>query len=159
MVTLRVQVEATVGRRIPPGLVGELARRLGRAANRLNVSKEQLAGLGIRIVGDQEMTDLNERHRGKRQPTDVLSFRGDPEESQGLGDLVLDWDAVVRQAGAAHAQALLDEATSLAVHGLVHLLGYDHGRRHHARAMLRLERRAGRAARLSRLNRPYGGGG
>lgn len=54
------------------------------------------------------------------------------------------------------AAAALDEATVLAVHGLCHLLGHDHGRRGEARAMHRAERRGLRAAGTPDVPRPYG---
>lgn len=58
--------------------------------------------------------------------------------------------------GTDEAAAALDEATVLAVHGLCHLLGHDHGFPAEARAMHRDERRALRAARAPDVPRPYG---
>ena len=57
----------------------------------------------------------------------------------------------------AGAPSLLDEATQLVVHGLAHLAGHDHARRHEARRMLRAERRAARSASVAPPLRPYGG--
>ena len=54
------------------------------------------------------------------------------------------------------AAAVLDEATVLAIHGLCHLLGHDHGERREGRAMHRRERRGLRAARVADIPRPYG---
>lgn len=95
---------------------------------------------------------------GEPVPTDVLSF--EPETLPGtveasLGDLVLDFDAVVRQAPAATLAAWSAEATTLAIHGLVHLLGHDHATRPQARQMLRAEVRAHRVAGLGKPHRGY----
>jgi probable rRNA maturation factor len=81
------------------------------------------ASAGLMVVGAEEMAELNHRHRGKEGPTDVLSFPidgVDPERATGdgpppeLGDVVICPDA---------AQVPL---TTLAIHGALHLLGYDH---------------------------------
>lgn len=64
------------------------------------------------------------------------------------------WPDLVQ--GTAEAAAALDEAAVLAIHGLCHLLGHDHGRPAEARAMHRDERRALRAARTPDVPRPYG---
>lgn len=64
------------------------------------------------------------------------------------------WPDLVQ--GTAEAEAAIDEATVLAIHGLCHLLGHDHGRAAEARAMHRDERRALRAADTSDVPRPYG---
>jgi probable rRNA maturation factor len=80
---------------------------------------------------------------------------GDAEQAPppiGLGDIVLSWDAVRRQAG---ARPLLDEATVLLIHGLAHLLGHDHTGRRDGRAMHRRERRGLSAARVADIPRPY----
>lgn len=64
------------------------------------------------------------------------------------------WPDLVQ--GTAEAAAALDEATVLAIHGLCHLLGHDHGRPAEARAMHRRERKGLRAARTPDVPRPYG---
>lgn len=61
--------------------------------------------------------------------------------------------------GSAEARAAVDEATVLAIHGLCHLLGHDHGHRAEARAMHRREREGLRAADTPDVPRPYGLGG
>lgn len=153
---IRVQVAPQVRRRVGSAVVRELARRLSRMARRLHRDPEALAGLGVRIVDDEEMRRLHAQFLGEDRPTDVLSFPAGPDEPS-LGDLVIDWDAVRRQAAGPSEHDRLQEAASLAVHGFAHLLGHDHGTRPQARAMLRLERRACRAAGLPPPVRPYGG--
>lgn len=152
----RIDVVGRMRARVAPRARRSLARRLHQAGRRLGLSARELGGLGVRIVGDEEMAGLHERFLGEAQTTDVLSFPVEPAATHGdpelplLGDVVLCWDAVVRQARSPGAQAQLDEATVLCVHGIVHLLGHDHGTRAAARAMRRLERRALRACGLSR---------
>jgi probable rRNA maturation factor len=92
-----------------------LARRLGPALER---------ELTVRVTGDRELRRLNSGFLGHDEVTDVLSFPSG--ESTGyLGDLALSWPAVVRQAAAfGHTPEL--EAALLTVHGLLHLLGWDH---------------------------------
>jgi probable rRNA maturation factor len=164
-VTPRVEI-ALAGRRLPSTVVRHIARRVRRAAGRLGIGRERLSSLTIRIVDDRQMSALHQRHMSLAGPTDVLSFP--PADLPGprgtaavdlapLGDIVIDWDAVIRQASRGGWTGWTDEAVSLAIHGLVHLLGHDHRTRTEARPMLRIERRASRAAGLPAVVRPYGG--
>jgi probable rRNA maturation factor len=89
-------------------------------------------GLSILLVGDRTMRSLNRRYRGKDRTTDVLSFS--LREGQGavashrlLGDIVISVPAARRQAREA-GHSLRAEVDRLLVHGLLHLLGYDHER-------------------------------
>jgi len=76
------------------------------------------------------MRTLNERWRGLDKTTDVLSFpQFDPpvpHSAPCLGDVVISVETATRQADALD-HALSDELVILLVHGLLHLLGYDHG--------------------------------
>ena len=98
--------------------------------------------LSLAIVSDRRMRALNRQFRGKDQVTDVLSF---PSSERGfLGDVVIAAGVSRRQArDAGHSEAT--ELRVLALHGLLHLLGYDHeadgGRM--ARAEARLRKKAG----------------
>lgn len=97
----------------------------------------------VALVSDARMQALNRRFRQKDAPTDVLSFpAGEPGQ---LGDVVIALGVARRQATAA-GHTLGTELRVLALHGLLHLLGYDHeqddGR------MGRLERRLRRAGGL-----------
>jgi probable rRNA maturation factor len=98
--------------------------------------------LSIAIVSDRRMRALNRQFRGKDKVTDVLSF---PADARGfLGDIVIAAGVSKRQARDAGHSAQT-EVRVLALHGLLHLLGYDHeaddGRM--ARAEARLRRKAG----------------
>ena len=77
----------------------------------------------IAIVPDTRVRLLNRQYRGKDQPTDVLSFPAD--ERGQLGDVVIASGVAARQAREA-GHPLGTELRVLALHGLLHLLGYDH---------------------------------
>ena len=98
--------------------------------------------LSIAIVSDRRMRALNRQFRGKDAVTDVLSF---PSEERGfLGDIVIAAGVSNRQAKDAGHSAQT-EVKGLALHGLLHLLGYDHetddGKM--ARVEARLRKKAG----------------
>ena len=96
----------------------------------------------IAIVPDGRVQQLNRRYRRKDATTDVLSF---PSDERGyLGDVVIAAGVARRQARQA-GHSLQHELRVLALHGLLHLLGYDH------------ERDDGRMARLERRLRRAGG--
>jgi probable rRNA maturation factor len=82
--------------------------------------------LALRVSGDLELRRLNLRFLGEDHATDVLSF---PSEERGpgahLGDIVVSWPAVIRQA-AEFGHAADSELGLLAVHGFLHILGWDH---------------------------------
>jgi probable rRNA maturation factor len=86
--------------------------------------------LDVLLTGDAEIRALNKQWRGKDQATNVLSFPA-PEmpvpmgQASHLGDLVLAWDTVEREALAAQ-KPLIDHVVHLIVHAMLHLLGYDH---------------------------------
>jgi len=82
--------------------------------------------LAVRISGDGELRRLNRRFLGEDHATDVLSFpSGENEPGAYLGDIVISWPAVVRQAGEfGHPE--IAEVALLAVHGFLHILGWDH---------------------------------
>jgi len=120
--------------------------------------------VAVRLSDDAEVHGLNRQYRGKDQPTNVLSFpmvqpdllealsAGDDGETL-LGDIVLAWQTVATEA-AAKALSSETHATHLIVHGMLHLLGYDHGDDVEAAHMEALETTA--LARLG-IGDPYAG--
>lgn len=90
------------------------------------------AELSIALVGLEEMAQLNGEYRGKEGPTDVLSFECDDpcavidaDEPIMLGDVVIAPDIAESQA-AEYGHTVEEELNLLLVHGVLHLLGYDH---------------------------------
>jgi len=109
-----------------------LADRLRRSAHRLLAAlRLPAAELSVVLLSDRAMRGLNRRYRGLDRPTDVLSFAqrdgvaGAPDGL--LGDVVISIDTARRQAAARGAR-LIEEGERLLIHGVLHLLGYDHER-------------------------------
>jgi probable rRNA maturation factor len=92
---------------------------------------EGACSLSVCIVGDDEIRGLNRDHRGLDEVTDVLSFPVDgldplpPEMERELGDVVISIAQARRQAAEAGVTDV-EELTSLVVHGVLHLAGFDH---------------------------------
>lgn len=103
------------------------------------------AELSLLFTGDRAMRTLNRAYRGIDKTTDVLSFSLREGSLPGihaglLGDIVISVPAAFRQAGEA-GHSLDEELDRLLIHGLLHLLGYDHERSDkEARRMRRKER-------------------
>ena len=116
---------------------GALAAWLARVA-----PSKARGSLTIAVTTDARVRTLNRRFRGVSKPTDVLSFPAD--EPGQLGDIVIARGVAARQARE-RRHSLATELKVLALHGLLHLLGYDHeqdqGRM--ARLEARLRRRGG----------------
>lgn len=99
--------------------------------------------ISLRLVDVQEMSALNETYRGKAGPTNVLSFPADLPADLGLpflGDIVI-CAPVVRKEAAQQSKALDAHWAHMAVHGTLHLLGYDHDNDAEAAEMEALESR------------------
>lgn len=82
-------------------------------------------GFSVVLVSDAAMKNYNREFRGEDRATDVLSFsyeEEDGEEEPYLGDILICVDAAARQ----QRKTLLAELQVLSLHGLLHLLGYDH---------------------------------
>jgi probable rRNA maturation factor len=96
--------------------------------------------LTVVVTTDRRIRSLNRTWRGVDAATDVLSFPGgdDPGPAPHLGDLVISRDTAARQARH-QGHSLATELRVLALHGLLHLLGYDH--EHDSGRMARIERR------------------
>lgn len=99
------------------------------------------AELTVRIVGKEEATELNERWRKARGPTNVLSFPcGDTSglEPDLLGDIVI-CAPVVEQEASAQKKKLKAHWAHMVVHGTLHLLGFDHIKKRDAEKMEAVE--------------------
>ena len=110
-----------------------LVRLAGFALEQLRIHPQ--AELSILLVDEETMSSYHEKYLGEPGPTDVLSFPmdelrppgDDDEPAEGLlGDIVLCPQVTARQA-AEHGRSADAEAEYLLVHGLLHLLGFDHG--------------------------------
>lgn len=106
----------------------------------------ELVELSVAIVDIAEMTELNEQYRGKEGPTDVLSFGCDDPcavvgegEPVTLGDVVIAPEVAEAQA-AEYGHTVEEELNLLLVHGVLHLMGYDHEEDSDAEVMQERER-------------------
>lgn len=94
-------------------------KALGSTEPVLNTETE----VSVLLTGDAEIQKLNSTYRGKDRATDVLSFTQD--DSVLLGDIVVSVDMARAQADA-YSVTFNAEFARLLIHGLLHLLGYDH---------------------------------
>lgn len=128
------------------GRVGPIGRAIEK---HLNDTRGHVA---LALADDATVRDLNRRFRGQDKPTNVLSFPGDtmdfpneevapPGSDTGgtpLGDVILAVETLTREA-AGEGKSADDHFTHLVVHGILHLLGYDHDSNEDAEEMEQLE--------------------
>jgi len=96
-------------------------------------------GVVVLLTSDDALADLNQRFRGKAGPTNVLSFPASANPENHLGDVALAHGVCAREA-AEQGKGLDQHLAHLVVHGVLHLLGYDHETDGEAEAMEALER-------------------
>ena len=138
MTRSRKEGSSGAGRGFTPRLtIDVIGRAPGLAAWLASIAPARARGvMTIAIVPDARVRALNRQFRRKDKSTDVLSF---PSDERGyLGDVVIASGVAARQAREA-GHSLGTELRVLALHGLLHLLGYDH--EHDDGRMARLERR------------------
>ena len=102
---------------------------------------EALSEVSVVVTDDDTVRQLNQRFRGVDAATDVLSFRLDtdgfvtpPDSRRQLGELIISYPTAARQADEA-GHDVEGELAHLVVHGLLHLIGYDHESPSDRRAM------------------------
>jgi len=115
-----IEVEARLGDGAASTDLAPLVDHVRFACGRVGVDR---ATVGLVVVSPDEMAAINGEHRGRPEPTDVLSFPVDGPEARDwpedgpppeLGDILI------------CPEAAEEPLTTLAVHGLLHLVGYDH---------------------------------
>ena len=117
------------GGRIAP-IVDALSKRLPDAAG----------VVALALADDAMVRDLNARFRNQDKPTNVLSFPSgeEPGPDAQLGDVILAVETLRREARA-EGKPAADHFTHLVIHGILHLLGYDHESAEDAARMEQLE--------------------
>lgn len=132
---VRVEVQRRVQAWAPPR--AEIAKWASVALGRRAAGRE----MGLRVVGAAESQRLNSQYRGKDKPTNVLSFpvaplpgRAPVAAAHPLGDLVI-CPQVLRTEARAQGKTLRAHWAHLVVHGVLHLIGYDHEREAEASRM------------------------
>lgn len=135
--------------------VGSLEEFLENLRGEIGLGPESVA---VRLIGDAEMARLNETYREKKGATDVLSFPAEAEwgkpgtlkhqvrraRGEFLGDIAIS-PAVARRNAKLLGRGLAEELKVLILHGVLHLLGYDHetDRGEMERIEMRLRRKLG----------------
>lgn len=134
-----------------------LARVAAQAALIGAKADQDASELSIVLADDRLLRRLNRDFRGKDKPTNVLSFPAGGMNGAAvpsvplLGDVVIAHGTTAQEAGA-QGKSVADHLSHLVVHGVLHLLGYDHEKASDARRMERLE--TGILARLG-IGDPY----
>ena len=131
----------TVHWHLRPSYEPFVKRRSLNVLARQTLAVEQVEGpvvLSIAVVDNRTIEGLNRRYRGVDSATDVLSFalgsNGSVDEDGLLGEVVIALPTARRQASEAR-HSLDDELAHLLVHGILHILGYDHESQSDAKRM------------------------
>ena len=139
-IDIDMMVDAAAWREALPALKSLVDRTLLAVWRR--AGDDSPAEASLVLSSDAEMRKLNFQHRAVDHSTNVLAFPlGEPMQPDGprhLGDIVLAYETVVREA-ARDAKPLDAHVAHLLVHGLLHLLGHDHESESDAEAMEQIE--------------------
>lgn len=112
---MKLEIEKRVPCRVPRLRIEELLKMTVRKYGKGKL--KDVDEFSLAFVGSSEMKKLNQKYRGKNEPTDVLSFE--------YGEVIVCVPVAVRQAKE-HKMSLNDEFCLLFTHGVLHVLGYDH---------------------------------
>lgn len=135
---LEIEVVKAVRAAVAPAFVRSVIVRASLSPEIAARLPEGDATIAIRLTGDRELRRLNRAYAGSDETTDVLSFTGSDHH---VGDLAISWHAVLRQARE-FGHPVPTELALLCVHGMLHLLGWDHATVAQRREMTRLTIRA-----------------
>ncbi len=125
-----------------PSDAGTIVRRAIAQAARMTNAEVAGCTLAVLLTGDAAIRKLNAQWRGLDKATNVLSFpapRSKAPAPAPLGDIAIARETTAREA-ADEGKPFGDHLTHLAVHGFLHLLGYDHESDAQAETMEQLER-------------------
>jgi probable rRNA maturation factor len=100
--------------------LSDLRKFVSRIVQELGIASRPFA---VVFITDAAMRDYNRTYRGYDKPTDVLSFRGD---AGYLGDILISSETAYNQARKSVTLRFQTNIQRLIVHGLLHLMGYDH---------------------------------
>jgi probable rRNA maturation factor len=130
-------VEAPEWRKVSAGLLPQLRRAARLAWLRGPEESRSRNRFTILLTDDVKLKSLNCNFRGKDKPTNVLSFPAEGADAY-LGDVAVAYGVTSREAKEA-GKPFAAHATHLVIHGVLHLLGYDHENAREARVMEPLE--------------------
>ncbi|EKD42859.1 MAG: hypothetical protein ACD_72C00552G0003 [uncultured bacterium] len=119
-----------------------VAKDIQKIAQAIAKKEKKIKGeIELSFIGDKEMTTLNYHYRGKKYPTDVLSFAWQEEsgfKSSLLGQIYICYPQIKRQAKEWKVTVEAELARML-IHGLLHLVGHDHIKKTEAKKMFTLQ--------------------
>jgi probable rRNA maturation factor len=118
-----LDVEVSVGEGVAPPLDAERIEAAVRHV--LRAEGVAAAEISVALVGDDEIAALNQQYLDHEGPTDVISFHLHEPGKPPLGDVYVGVDQAARQA-AGFGASVAEEVLRLAVHGTLHVLGYEH---------------------------------
>jgi probable rRNA maturation factor len=130
-VEINILVDEGVEAGVEPAWLEDVAQRV-LAAEKATAKTE----VGIVVTGQEMVQQLNRNYRGQDEPTDVLAFSARdeadgsrfilaPDGLSHLGEVIISYPQAAIQAEE-HGHSLKKELTILLIHGLLHLLGYEH---------------------------------
>jgi probable rRNA maturation factor len=105
------------------------------------VLKKNNLELEINIVGDYLIKKLNNHYRGINKKTDVLAFAWQEEKeikNNFLGQIYISYPQIIRQSKT-YKITVKEEVTRMTIHGILHLLGYDHKNKNDSKLMFSLQ--------------------
>jgi len=113
---VKIEINNQTKHKIDLRLVEKVVKVFAQAY-KINKNKE----ISLAFVGDTEIKKLNKSYRGLNKATDILSF---PGEDNFLGEIIIDYDQIKRQA-VSFKNSAKKELIFILVHGLLHLIGYE----------------------------------
>lgn len=132
-----IDMDEKVGGLVPTDLLQDAAHRTLQ-----QTGLKEIPSLTLKITGDQQIQELNAAYRGVDKATDVLAFEADyydPDlESHYLGDVVISFPRAAEQAKK-RGHPVESELQLLVIHGVLHLLGFDHGSIEEKQAMWKVQ--------------------
>jgi probable rRNA maturation factor len=139
LLSVDIDVESALWEGLPEADAA-VRRSIAAVAAELDLSEE--GEIGVTLTDDRAIEELNRRWRGQAKPTNVLSFPTPrspaPGAPRALGDIVLAFETIESEARV-QGKPVSAHVAHLVVHGLLHLLGYDHETDIEARSMEGLE--------------------
>ena len=130
-IIIDISVDETLTEDVPDELLESVASLARCAWSWINKS-EETAEISLLLTGDAHMRELNKIYRDQDRPTNVLSFVSEEVEAPKadnapilLGDIVLAY-GIIGEEAKRHGKTFADHICHMAVHGVLHLAGYDH---------------------------------
>jgi probable rRNA maturation factor len=128
-ITVDIRKAATGWQALGAGANARLRRAARQAVSMADIAVMTGCGIAVLLADDARVREVNRDWRAKDRPTNVLSFPGAPPERIGqtphLGDIILAYETVAAEA-LTEEKPLDHHVMHLVVHGVLHLLGYDH---------------------------------